>query len=67
MGEYQRKVVTVFGDEAVSQPPDARTGVDDDDAVIPGADLDTGGVPTVAQIPPSSGPAYPYSSFLLRI
>ena len=50
MGEDHRIVVAFLGDKAVSQPPDARTGVDDDDVVIPGADFDAGGVAAVAQI-----------------
>ncbi len=50
MGEDHRVVVAVLGKEPVSQPPDPRSGIDDDDLVILGADFDAGGVAAVPQI-----------------
>jgi hypothetical protein len=50
MGEDERILVAFLCDEAVSQPPDTGTGIDDNDIVIPGADLQTRRIPPIAQI-----------------
>jgi len=50
MGEDEVVIVDALGQERLSQPPDPRAGIDDDDAAVPRADLDTGGVAAVPDV-----------------
>ena len=50
MSEDHREVEARLGKESISQPPDPRSGIDDDDPVILGADFDAGGIAAIPQI-----------------
>ena len=52
VGEDHRILGTFFGDESVSQSADARTGINDDDAILCGADFNAGRVSPIAQVFP---------------
>ena len=50
VGNQEMVLIAALLDELIPQPPDARTGIHDDDVITPGADLYTGGVTAVLQI-----------------
>ena len=50
VGENQVVVIPFFFDQAVSETPDSRTRIHNNDFIIPGADLDTGGVSPVFNV-----------------
>jgi hypothetical protein len=72
MGEEKMIAKSTFLEEAISQSPDPRTRVNDDDLIFPGADFHAGGVSPVPQVfrpanrdRPSRAPA-PNDHFLLH-
>jgi hypothetical protein len=50
MGEEKVVAKPPFFEQAVSQSPDPRTRVNDDDLIIPGTDFHAGGVSPVPQV-----------------
>jgi hypothetical protein len=50
MGEEKVVAKSPFFEQAISQSPDPRTRVNDDDLIFPGADFHAGGIPPVLEV-----------------